>query len=250
MINVKEQKLGQNVRMSFSKSRNTLELPNLVEIQTKSFRWFVEEGLGEVLRDVSPITDYSGNLQIDFIDYSLDSKPKYTIEECKERDANYAAPLKVNVRLTNKQTGEVKQTDIFMGEFPIMTETGTFVINGAERVIVSQIIRSPGMYYADAIDKSGKETFNATIIPYRGAWLEYEIDASGVVYVRIDKTRKLPLTMFVRALGVESREDIYALFGDEELLAAGVSGDLVRYSCGLEAAEDLIADLEAAIATI
>ena len=171
MINVKEQKLGQNTRMSFSRSRFSLELPNLVEVQTKSFKWFFEEGLMEVLRDVSPITDYSGNLVIEFVSFSIDSKPKYTVEECKERDANYAAPLKVNVRLTNKQTGEIKQTDIFMGEFPIMTETGTFVINGAERVIVSQIIRSPGMYYSSEIDKTGKQTYAATVIPYRGAWL-------------------------------------------------------------------------------
>ena len=225
MVNVKEQKLGQNTRMSFSRSRFSLDLPNLVEIQTKSFKWFFEEGLMEVLRDVSPITDYSGNLVIEFVSYSIDSKPKYTVEECKERDANYAAPLKVNVRLTNKQTGEVKQTDIFMGEFPIMTETGTFVINGAERVIVSQIIRSPGMYYASDIDKSGKETYAATIIPYRGAWIEYESDINGVMYVRIDKNRKLPLTMFVRALGIESREDIYALFGEDERLTATFERD-------------------------
>ena len=225
MVNVKEQKLGQNTRMSFAKSNFAYELPNLVEVQTKSFKWFLEEGLMEVLRDVSPITDHSDNLVIEFVSYSIDQKPKYTVEECKERDANYAAPLKVNVRLTNKSTGEVKQTDIFMGDFPIMTETGTFVINGAERVIVSQIIRSPGMYYADAIDKTGKETYNATIIPYRGAWLEYEVDANGVMYVRIDKTRKLPLTMFVRALGVETRDDIYALFGDEALLTSTFDKD-------------------------
>ena len=200
MVNVKEQKLGQNTRMSFSKSSFPCELPNLVEVQTKSFKWFLEEGLMEVLRDISPITDHSDNLVIEFVSYSIDQKPKYTVEECKERDANYAAPLKVNVRLTNKLTGEVKQTDIFMGDFPIMTETGTFVINGAERVIVSQIIRSPGMYYDNTIDKSGKEIYSTQLIPYRGAWLEYEVDASGVMYVRIDKTRKLPLTMFVRAL--------------------------------------------------
>ncbi|MBR5797427.1 MAG: DNA-directed RNA polymerase subunit beta, partial [Clostridia bacterium] len=211
--------------MSFSKSNTSLELPNLVEIQTKSFEWFINEGLGEVLRDVSPITDYSGNLQIDFIDYSLDSKPKYSIEECKERDANYAAPLKVNVRLTNRQTGEVKQTDIFMGEFPIMTKTGTFVINGAERVIVSQIIRSPGMYYSSDIDKTGKRTYATQIIPYRGAWLEYETDINGVMYVRIDKNRKLPLTMFIRALGIESREDIFAMFGDDDHLLATLEKD-------------------------
>ncbi len=225
MVNVKEQKLGQNTRMSFAKSKFACELPNLVEVQTKSFKWFLEEGLMEVLRDVSPITDHSDNLVIEFVSYSIDSKPKYTVEECKERDANYAAPLKVNVRLTNKSTGEVKQTDIFMGDFPIMTETGTFVINGAERVIVSQIIRSPGMYYADAIDKTGKETYSATIIPYRGAWLEYEVDAGGVMYVRIDKTRKLPLTMFIRALGFNAREEIYELFGDEELLSATFDKD-------------------------
>ena len=170
MVNVKEQKLGKVTRMSFSKSSFPCELPNLVEVQTKSFKWFLEEGLMEVLRDVSPITDHSDNLVIEFVSYSIDQKPKYTVEECKERDANYAAPLKVNVRLTNKSTGEVKQTDIFMGDFPIMTETGTFVINGAERVIVSQIIRSPGMYYADDIDKAGKEIYSTTVIPYRGAW--------------------------------------------------------------------------------
>ena len=173
MINVKEQRLGQNTRMSFSRSRFDYPLPNLVEVQTKSYKWFLEEGLKEVLRDVSPITDYSGNLVIEFVSYSLDSTPKYPVEECKERDVNYAAPLKVNVRLTNKQTGEVKQADIFMGDFPLMTETGTFVINGAERVIVSQIIRSPGMYYATEIDKAAKRTFSAQVIPYRGAWLEY-----------------------------------------------------------------------------
>ena len=225
MVNVKEQKLGQNTRMSFSKSSFPCELPNLVEVQTKSFKWFLEEGLMEVLRDISPITDHSDNLVIEFVSYSIDQKPKYTVEECKERDANYAAPLKVNVRLTNKLTGEVKQTDIFMGDFPIMTETGTFVINGAERVIVSQIIRSPGMYYDDSIDKSGKEIYSAQVIPYRGAWLEYEVDASGVMYVRIDKTRKLPLTMFIRALGVETREDIYALLGDEEAITATFDKD-------------------------
>ncbi len=226
MVNLKDQKLGQNVRKSFSRNtRFNLELPNLVEVQTKSFQWFLDEGLMEVLRDVSPITDYSGNLSIEFVSFSLDSKPKYPVEECKERDVNYAAPLKVNVRLTNKQTGEVKQTDIYMGDFPLMTETGTFVINGAERVIVSQIIRSPGMYYSFDIDKTGKRTYAATVIPYRGAWLEYESDANGVMYVRIDKNRKVPLTMFVRALGVESREEIYALLGEDERLAATFEKD-------------------------
>ena len=220
MVNLKEQKLGENTRMSFSRTRFNLDLPNLVEIQTKSYKWFLEEGLGEVLREVSPITDFSGNLLIEFVSYNLDSKPKYPVEECKERDVNYAAPLRVNVRLTNKQTGEVKQTDIFMGEFPLMTETGTFVINGAERVIVSQIIRSPGMYYSSEIDKTGNPTYAAQVIPYRGAWLEYEVDTNGVIYVRIDKTRKVPITMFIRALEteLENPEAVYALFGNEQRL--------------------------------
>ena len=232
MVNVREQFLGQNKRMSFSKARYTLELPNLVEIQTKSFDWFLKEGLGEVLRDVSPITDFSGNLSIEFLSYSIDQKTKYTVEECKERDANYAAPLRVTVRLTNKLTGEVQNSDIFMGEIPLMTENGTFVINGAERVIVSQIIRSPGMYYASEIDKMGKRNYTAQIIPYRGAWLEYETDNSGVIYVRIDKNRKVPLTMFIRALGalgdrpeIESREDVCAIFGEEVRLRATFDKD-------------------------
>jgi len=244
MINIREHKQGKTTRMSFSKNRSTLPLPNLVEIQTESFKWFLEEGLAEVLRDVSPITDFSGNLSIEFVSYSLDTKPKYTVEECKERDVNYAAPLKVNVRLTNKQTGEVKQSDIFMGELPIMTETGTFVINGAERVIVSQIIRSPGMYYSSEIDKSGKRMYASTVIPYRGAWLEYETDINNIVWVRIDKNRKVPITMLIRALGVvpadetdekgkvvdyrstiETRDDVYAIFGNEEMLASTFDKD-------------------------
>ncbi len=225
MVNVKEQKLGNNTRMSFSRSRFNLELPNLVEIQTKSFEWFLNEGLSEVLRDVSPITDYSGNLSIDFISYSIDTNPKYPVEECKERDVNYAAPLKVNVRLTNKQAGDVKYSDIYLGDFPLMTENGTFVINGAERVIVSQLVRSPGMYYSSEVDKSGKKTYAAQVIPYRGAWLEYESDINGVLYVRIDKNRKLPLTMFVRALGLVHREDIYKFFGEDARLVATIEKD-------------------------
>ena len=225
MINVKEQRLGQTTRKSFSRSRFDYPLPNLVEIQTKSYKWFLEEGLKEVLRDVSPITDFSGKLVIEFISYSLDSTPKYPVEECKERDVNYAAPLKVNVRLTNKETGEVKQADIFMGDFPLMTETGTFVINGAERVIVSQIIRSPGMYYASEIDKAGKKTFSTQVIPYRGAWLEYEADTNGVLYVRIDKNRKLPLTVFIRALGIETREQIFEMFGEDDHLTVTLERD-------------------------
>ena len=201
---VKPQKVGKNIRMSFSKIDEVLEMPSLIEVQKESFDWFLKEGLLEVLEDVSPITDYSGNLFIDFVGYSLDSKPKYPVEECKERDVNYAAPLKVDVRLSNKLTGEVKQSSIFMGNFPLMTEKGTFVINGAERVIVSQIVRSPGIYYDSAVDKTGKRTYAATVIPYRGAWLEYETDANDVFYVRIDKNRKLPVTILIRALGIET----------------------------------------------
>ncbi|MBR5313156.1 MAG: DNA-directed RNA polymerase subunit beta [Clostridia bacterium] len=201
--------------MSFSKIDEPLQMPNLIEIQKESFNWFLEKGLMEVLEDVSPITDYSGNLFIDFVGYSLDSKPKYPVEECKERDVNYAAPLKVDVRLTNKLTGEVKQSSIFMGDFPLMTEKGTFVINGAERVIVSQIVRSPGIYYDSTIDKSGKRLYTATVIPYRGAWLEYETDANDVYYVRIDKNRKLPVTILIRALGIQTREEIEEVFGSE-----------------------------------
>jgi len=225
MVNVKEQKLGQNTRMSFSKARYNLELPNLVEVQTKSFKWFLDEGLGEVLRDVSPVTDFSGKLQIDFLSHSIAQAPKYSVEECKERDVNYAAPLRVKVRLTNKETGEVQNSDVFMGEIPLMTEDGTFVINGAERVIVSQIVRSPGIYYKSEIDKMGKRNYAAQIIPYRGAWLEYENDNSGVINVRIDKKMKVPLTMFIRALGAlaetpefETREDILEVFGEEDCL--------------------------------
>ena len=222
---VKPQKVGKNIRMSFSKIDEPLEMPNLIAIQKESFNWFLEKGLMEVLEDVSPITDYSGNLFIDFVGYSLDSKPKYPVEECKDRDVNYAAPLKVDVRLTNKLTGEVKQSSIFMGDFPLMTDKGTFVINGAERVIVSQIVRSPGIYYDSMIDKSGKRLYTATVIPYRGAWLEYETDANDIFYVRIDKNRKIPVTILIRALGIQSREDIEEVFGDEAKLTITLDKD-------------------------
>ncbi len=222
---VKPQKIGKRTRMSFSKIDEALEMPNLIEVQKKSYKWFLEEGLLEVLRDVSPITDYSGNLFIDFVSYSLDAKPKYPVEECKERDVNYAAPLKVRVRLSNKLTGEVKESEIFMGDFPLMTENSTFVINGAERVVVSQIVRSPGVYYDQQIDKTGKRMFTATVIPYRGAWLEYETDANDVFYVRIDKNRKLPVTVLIRALGIQSPADIEAVFGHETKLVATLEKD-------------------------
>jgi len=217
--------------MSFSKIDDALEMPNLIEVQKKSYKWFLDEGLMEVLRDVSPITDYSGNLSIEFVGYHLDPTPKYSVEECKERDVNYAAPLRVTVRLHNKITGELLERDIFMGDFPLMTENGTFIINGAERVIVSQIVRSPGIYYASELDKSGKRLYTATVIPYRGAWLEYETDSSDVFYVRIDKNRKIPITVLIRALGVEYDADIIALFGDDVKITA----TLERDDCQIEA---------------
>ena len=231
---LKPQKLGTNVRMSFSKIDEALEMPNLIEVQKKSFKWFLEEGMFEVLKDVSPIVDYSGNLVIEFVDFSIDSNPRYSVEECKDRDATYEAPLKVSVRLTNRETGELKQSDIYMGNFPLMTDNGTFVINGAERVIVSQLVRSPGIYYVCEVDKSGNHSYKNTVIPYRGAWLEYETDASNVFYVKIDKTRKIPITVLIRALGEETDDNIIEMFGDEEILRATFSKD----ECAKEAEEN------------
>ncbi|MBE6632312.1 MAG: DNA-directed RNA polymerase subunit beta, partial [Ruminococcaceae bacterium] len=225
---VKPHKLGKNVRMSFSKIDEAIEMPNLIEVQKKSYNWFINEGLREVLRDVSPIVDYSGNLFIEFVDYSLDSTPKYPVEECKERDVNYAAPLRVTVRLYNKLTEEVIEREIFMGDFPLMTDNGTFVINGAERVIVSQIVRSPGIYYETSIDKTGKQLFAATVIPYRGAWLEYETDVNDVFYVRIDKNRKVPVTVLIRALGIGRDDEIRAVFGDIPKINATIEKDMAK----------------------
>ena len=190
-------------------------MPNLIDLQRKSYEWFIEEGLAEVFRDVSPITDYSGNLRLEFGDYRLDENPKYSIEECKERDVNYAAPLRVNARLINNETGEIKEQEIFMGDFPLMTEQGTFIINGAERVIVTQLVRSPGIYYEQKFDKSGKKLINSTVIPNRGAWLEYETDSNDIFHVRIDRTRKLPVTVLIKALGLETDSQVFELFGDD-----------------------------------
>ena len=218
--------LGRTTRMSYSRIDEVLEMPNLIEVQKNSYQWFLDEGLREVLRDVSPISDYTGNLVMEFIDYSLDlDNIKYSIEECKERDATYSAPLKVKVRLINKETGEVKEQEIFMGDFPLMTETGTFVINGAERVIVSQLVRSPGIYYAMDRDKTGKKLYSNTVIPNRGAWLEYETDSNNIVYVRIDRTRKLPITVLIRALGYGTDAQLLQLFGEDEKLLATIQKD-------------------------
>ena len=225
---VKPHKLGKNVRMSFAKIDEALEMPNLIEVQKKSYNWFLSEGFAEVLRDVSPITDYSGNLSIEFVDFRIDPNPKYPVEECKERDVNYSAPLRVKVRLFNKSTGELLEREIFMGDFPLMTDNGTFVINGAERVIVSQIVRSPGIYYTTEVDKSGKRIYAATVIPYRGAWLEYETDANDIFYVRIDKNRKIPVSILIRALGIETDAEIVSFFGDDPKITETTEHDMCQ----------------------
>ena len=226
MVNVKPVQVGKNVRMSFSRIDEVLDMPNLIEVQKNSYKWFLDEGLKEVFKDVSGITDYTGNLVLDFVDYKLDvDKPNYSVEECKERDATYAAALRVTARLLNKESGEIKESEVFMGDFPLMTESGTFVINGAERVIVSQLVRSPGVYYKMEYDKTGKELFSSTVIPNRGAWLEYENDANDVFYVRIDKNRKIPVTVFIRALGLGSDEEIREYFGDDDRINATIEKD-------------------------
>ena len=219
-MQVKDVNYGKTVRKSYAKYQEILQMPNLLKIQKDSYDWFLREGLHEVFHDVAAISDYTGNLELSFLDYSLDEKPKYTIEECKERDATYAKPIKVRVRLLNKQSGEIKDQEIFMGDFPLMTNGGTFVINGAERVIVSQIVRSPGMYFGDTVDKADQHIYTATVIPYRGAWLEYETDLQDVFYVRIDKNRKLPITCLIRALGVETDAQILELFGEDPRIVA------------------------------
>ena len=245
MVNVKPVQLGTNTRMSFAKINEVLEMPNLIEVQKNSYEWFLKQGLKEVFADVSAISDYTGNLILDFVDYRLDDEPKYSVAECKERDVTYAAPLRVKARLLNKESGEVKEQEIFMGDFPLMTESGTFVINGAERVIVSQLVRSPGVYFNDSYDKTGKKLYTSTINPNRGAWLEYETDSNDFFYVRIDKNRKIPITTLIRALlrvrddvksedisedftlGLSSIEgsshEIYEIFGEDERIMATIN---------------------------
>ena len=223
MVNTKPVKLGKNIRQSFAHIDEVAEMPNLIEVQKNSYQWFLDEGLRAVFKDISSITDYQGNLQLDFIDFTLDDKPKYPLLECKERDVNYAAPLRVRARLINKVTGEIKESDIYMGDFPLMTDAGTFIINGAERVIVSQLVRSPGVYYGMHHDPAGKKLFDSTVIPNRGAWLEYDTDSADVFSVRIDKNRKLPITTFIRSL-LRLRD---ARSGPEILIGAGVSAAVI-----------------------
>ena len=228
-------KVGKGVRMSFARQKEVLEMPNLIEVQTNSYQWFLDEGLKEVFRDISPIADFGGHLSLEFVDFELcrDEK-KYDIDQCRERDATYAAPLKVRVRLHNKETEEIKEHEIFMGDLPLMTATGTFIINGAERVIVSQLVRSPGIYYAISHDKVGKELYSATVIPNRGAWLEYETDSNDVFSVRVDRNRKVPITVFLRALGLGTNEQIKEVFGDEPKILASIEKDTTdNYKDGL-----------------
>ncbi|NCB62130.1 MAG: DNA-directed RNA polymerase subunit beta [Clostridia bacterium] len=225
---VKDVYYGKTLRKSYARHAEILEMPNLLEVQKTSYRWFLEKGLREVFKDVASITDYAGNLELSFIDYTMDEAPKYSVEECKARDATYAAPIKVRVRLRNKETEEIKEQEIFMGDFPLMTKAGTFVINGAERVIVSQIVRSPGIYYSKNADKADNITFGATVIPYRGAWLEYETDLSDLFYVRIDKNRKLPITCLIRAVGPKTDAEIIDMFGEDVRILTTLEKDTCK----------------------
>ncbi|MBQ5738977.1 MAG: DNA-directed RNA polymerase subunit beta, partial [Oscillospiraceae bacterium] len=225
----KDKMYGKTLRKNFARHEEIMEMPNLLELQKKSYKWFLETGLHEVFEDVASISNYAGNLELSFLDYKMDEEPKYNVEECKARDATYAAPLKVNVRLYNKETGEIKEQEIFMGDFPLMTQSGTFVINGAERVVVSQIVRSPGAYYSKEIDlKTDLPLLTSTVIPYRGAWLEYETDANEIFSVRIDKNRKLPITELIRAIGFRTDAEILELFGDDPRIVATLEKDTCK----------------------
>ena len=226
---MKDIKYEKCTRKTFAKIEDSIEMPNLIKVQKDSYDWFVEEGLGEILKDISPIVDYSGNLVLEFLDYYMEEKTKYTLEEAKERDATYATRLHVKVRLINRETGEIKEQEIYLGDFPLMTDSGTFVINGAERVVVSQLVRSPGCYYAKEFDpKTGKKIYTSTVMPIRGAWLEYETDGNDIFYVRVDRTRKLPVTSLLRAIGIVTDEQILALFGDEPKIIATIQKDTVK----------------------
>ena len=228
-MKIKEVKYEKASRKDFAKVGDYIEMPNLIQVQKDSYDWFVKEGLGEVLRDISPIEDYSGNLVLEFFDYYMEDKTKYTLEEAKERDATYSTRLHVKVRLINRETGEIKEQEIYLGDFPLMTDSGTFIINGAERVVVSQLVRSPGCYYAEEFDtKTGKKTYTSTVMPLRGAWLEYETDGNDIFWVRVDRTRKVPVTTLLRAIGVITDNQIKELFGDEELINATIAKDPIK----------------------
>ena len=228
-LKIKEVKYENASRKDFAKVGDYIEMPNLIKVQKDSYDWFIEEGLGEVLKDISPIEDYSGNLVLEFFDYYMEEKTKYSVEEAKERDATYSTRLHVKVRLINRETGEIKEQEIYLGDFPLMTDSGTFVINGAERVVVSQLVRSPGCYYGEEFDtKTGKRTYNSTVMPLRGAWLEYETDGNDIFWVRVDRTRKVPVTTLLRAIGIATDSQIIDLFGEEEMLKATINKDTIK----------------------
>ena len=227
-MKLKEIKYEKAVRKNFSKVGDYIEMPNLIAVQKDSYDWFVEEGLGEVLKDISPIEDYSGNLVLEFFDYYMEDKTKYTLEEAKERDATYSSRLHVKVRLINRETGEIKEQEIYLGDFPLMTDSATFVINGAERVVVSQLVRSPGCYYDSSYDKTGKKIYTSTVMPIRGAWIEYETDGHDVFYARVDRTRRIPVTTLLRAIGITTDEQMTALFGEDEKIFATLQKDTVK----------------------
>ena len=229
VLNAKDKRYGNTVRKNFARYEEVMEMPNLLAIQKSSYKWFLDTGLREVFADVGSITDNAGILELSFIDYKMDEPPKYDVEECKARDVNYAAPLKVSVRLRNKETEEIKEQEIFMGDFPLMTDAGTFIVNGAERVVVSQIVRSPGIYYGKEIDpKTDLPLLTSTVIPGRGAWLEYETDTSEIFWVRIDKNRKLPITCLIRALGLKTDAEILERFGDDPRIVATMEKDTCK----------------------
>ena len=225
---VKDIKHEKCTRKTFAKIGDSIEMPNLIKVQKDSYDWFVKEGLGEILRDISPIIDYSGNLVLEFLDYYMEEKTKYTLEEAKERDATYSTRLHVKVRLINRETGEIKEQVIYLGDFPLMTDSGTFIINGAERVVVSQLVRSPGCYYAFEHDKTGKKIYTSTVMPIRGAWIEYETDANDVFYARVDRTRKIPVTSLLRAIGLVTDEQIMEVFGDDPKISATIQKDTIK----------------------
>lgn len=225
---LKDLKYEKATRKSFARTGDFVEIPNLIKVQKDSYDWFIKEGLGEVLKDISPITDYSGNLILEFFDYYMEEKTKYSLEEAKERDATFSTRLHVKVRLINRETGEIKEQEIYLGDFPLMTDSGTFIINGAERVVVSQLVRSPGCYYESNYDKNGKKIYTSTVMPIRGAWLEYETDGNDVFYVRIDRTRKIPVTVLLKAIGLLTDEQIIELFGEEDKIIATLSKDTCK----------------------
>ena len=225
MVKTTDVKVGTKTRKSYGKIQEVMQMPNLIQVQKDSYKWFLEKGLKEALKDMAEITDYSGNLVLTFVDYRMDDKPKYSVKECKEREATYAAPMRLTARLYNKETGEVKDSEVYMGEFPLMTDSGTFIINGAERAIVSQLVRSPGVYFGMTHNVTGKKLYTSTILPGRGAWLEYETDQNDLFYVRIDKNRKIPITTLIRILGCSTNADIREFFGADDRIEATLEKD-------------------------